>query len=39
LLFLALLLWKKVLPTFSKSSQKFWCLQVYIFISKHLNEV
>jgi hypothetical protein len=38
--FLAPMLWKKVLPTFSKSSQKnFWHLQVYIFVSKLLNEV
>jgi hypothetical protein len=39
LLFFALLLWRKVLPTFSKSSQKIWHLQVYIFASKHLDEV
>jgi hypothetical protein len=39
LLFLAPMLWEKVLPTFSKSSQKFWHLHVYIFVSKHLNEV
>jgi hypothetical protein len=39
LLFLASMLWKKILPTFSKSFQKIWHLQVYIFISKHLNEV
>jgi hypothetical protein len=39
LLFLATMLWKKVLPTFSITSQKFWHLQVYIFVSKHLNEV
>jgi hypothetical protein len=31
--------WKEVLLTFFKSSQKFWHLQVYIFTSKHLNEV
>jgi hypothetical protein len=39
LLFLAPMLWKKVLPTFSKSSQNFWHLHVYIFVSKHLNKV
>jgi hypothetical protein len=39
LLFLAPMLWIKVLPTFSKSSQKFWHLQVYIFVSKHINKV
>jgi hypothetical protein len=39
LLFLVPMLWKKVLPIFSKSSQNFWHLQVYIFVSKHLNKV
>jgi hypothetical protein len=39
LLFLAPMIWKKFLLTFSKASQKFWHLQVYIFVSKHFNEV
>jgi hypothetical protein len=40
LLFLAPMLWKKVSLTFSKSSKKhFWHLQVYISVSKLLNEV
>jgi uncharacterized protein YjeT (DUF2065 family) len=39
LLFLAPLLWKKILLTFFKSSQKNLHLQVHIFASKHLNEV